>query len=243
MRKDTKPLVEKFGDRDEAKNLLPRKTTPRRTPAPETPAASPAPERKGRATAAAKKAAEDTAKPVSQPQQPSPQPQNQAPETHVPATPEADDHGQEIETRPSVQTLDTQELTGRVLAAVDQPQDSAPIADRPRQVTLYPPVGKADAFRAKAKAMSLSQGALALYAVEANLQAIQQQFAGSALPQSALFGTFTPRTRTRRDREGITLYLQASHIKVLDALAKDIPGCRSRNDLLSTAVELLLSDS
>lgn len=121
-------------------------------------------------------------------------------------------------------------------AAQDAPSPRQPTV----QIALYPPEGKADAFRQTAIRMGMTHGALVMHAVRSQVPQLERIFGPD--PSHYVPG-YTPRPRTRRDRTGISLRVTQSDRETLRTLAEAWPGCRSTNDLLSTAVDLLLADS
>jgi hypothetical protein len=108
---------------------------------------------------------------------------------------------------------------------------------------LYTTPTVEQAMREAAADRSLTYGQLTLICVESTLDQLRSRFAGRAGVTSQLFST-NYRHRAREDEEkrtsGLNLHIARSDLEILDALWQDMPGCKSRNDLLSTACGLHL---
>lgn len=108
---------------------------------------------------------------------------------------------------------------------------------------LYTTSAVAQAMRVEAAASSLTYGQLTLICVENTVDQLREIFAGRAGVTSRLFST-NYRSRAREGQEkrgsGLNLHIARSDLEILDRLWRDMPGCKSRNDLLTTACELHL---
>lgn len=110
-------------------------------------------------------------------------------------------------------------------------------------IMLYTTPTVEQAMREEAAKTSLTYGQLTLICVESTLDRIRETFAARAGVTSRLFST-NYRHRAREDAEkrtaGLNLHIARSDLEIIDGLWPDMPGCKSRNDLLSTACSLHL---
>lgn len=206
-------------------------------PAPEPEATNPAPTHEA---AIQPSAAAETTRPV---------PTETVEHTHYPAPSDAPDQvltavqpsPAPVAVTPTSPTSGTPLSLEAVAQRAAQAAQDAPSTRQPTvQIALYPPEGKADAFRQTAIRMGMTHGALVMHAVRTQVPQLEQIFGPD--PNHYVPG-YVPRPRTRRDRTGISLRVTQSDRETLRTLAAAWPSCRSTNDLLSTAVDLLLSDS
>lgn len=110
-------------------------------------------------------------------------------------------------------------------------------------IMLYTTPSVEQAMREQAAESSLTYGQLTLICVESTLDRVRETFATRAGVTSRLFST-NYRHRAREDEEkrtaGLNLHIARSDLEIIDRLWPDMPGCKSRNDLLSTACSLHL---
>lgn len=108
---------------------------------------------------------------------------------------------------------------------------------------LYTTQTVRERMKEEAQRTSLSYGQLTLLCVENTLDRLEQVFAERAGATSQLFSTdYKPRSRTGETRSAnLNLHIARRDLDVVQTLWQRFPGCRSRNDLLSTACALHLT--
>ncbi len=110
-------------------------------------------------------------------------------------------------------------------------------------IMLYTTQTVRERMKEEAQRTSLSYGQLTLLCVENTLDRLEQVFAARAGATSQLFSTdYKPRSRTGETRSAnLNLHIARRDLDVVQSLWEQFPGCRSRNDLLSTACALHLT--
>lgn len=110
-------------------------------------------------------------------------------------------------------------------------------------IMLYTTQTVRERMKEEAQRTSLSYGQLTLLCVENTLDRLEQVFADRAGATSQLFSTdYKPRSRTGETRSAnLNLHIARRDLDVVQTLWQRFPGCRSRNDLLSTACALHLT--
>ena len=105
-------------------------------------------------------------------------------------------------------------------------------------MALYPPAGLGPLFQETAKQLNLTNAALAKKVVLDHLAELEALLG----PDSDVVAGYKPRTRVKREKQSITLRMSNADYALLSGLADDWPGCRSLNDLLSTAISMQFPD-
>lgn len=126
----------------------------------------------------------------------------------------------------------------------DPTTDHAESTARRAQIIIRIPTALFDTFKAAAEELNLSYGQLTLLSVEQHLDAIRTEFAARVPATSSLFSAtaYKPQAQERGvPKTPVNLHMSAADLEVVEQLWRDLPGCRDRNDLLSTAVRMHLS--
>lgn len=110
-------------------------------------------------------------------------------------------------------------------------------------IMLYTTQTVRERMREEAQRISLSYGQLALLCIESTIDELEEVFAARVGATSQLFSTdYKPRSRTGETRSAnLNLHIARGDLDVVESLCQRFPGCRSRNDLLSTACALHLT--
>ena len=109
---------------------------------------------------------------------------------------------------------------------------------------LYTTPSVQQKMREESARTSLTYGQLTLICVENTLDQVGPIFAARAGVTSRLFSTdYRHRGRDGQEKRtaNLNLHIARRDLDTLDRLWKELPGCKSRNDLLSTACSLHLT--
>lgn len=109
-------------------------------------------------------------------------------------------------------------------------------------IMLYTTQTVRERMKEEAQRTSLSYGQLTLFCIENTLDRLEQVFAARVGATSQLFSTdYKPRSRGETRSANLNLHIANRDLDVVESLWQRFPGCRSRNDLLSTACALHLT--
>lgn len=127
-------------------------------------------------------------------------------------------------------------------AGEGQPRSATSTGGR-ASIMLYTTQTVRERMKEEAQRTSLSYGQLTLLCIESTLGSLEQVFAARVGATSQLFSSdYKPRNRTGETRSAnLNLHIARRDLDVVESLWQRFPGCRSRNDLLSTACALHLT--
>ena len=109
-------------------------------------------------------------------------------------------------------------------------------------IMLYTTQKVRERMKEEANRTSLSYGQLTLLCIESTLDRLEKVFAARAGATSQLFSTdYKPRSTGETRSANLNLHIARRDLEVVESLWQRFPGCRSRNDLLSTACALHLT--